>query len=124
MVCAERGGDASPHGRLRIFMTTDCANRVLLAGVLTSKPCLAGLCAVIQHWVITTATPGNCLTTHDEDPYAVAALRRLLVPEELRKGTTQTVKQDVLVNRLEAEVIPLLPALQSFGQGPVERAYV
>ena len=124
MMCTERWRDARPHGRLRIFMATDSANGVLLARVIPSKPCLSSLSAVIQHWVITTATPGTCLAAHDEDPYAVAAGRRLLVPEELCKSTTQAVKQDVLVDRLVDEIIPLLPILQRSGERPVGCVYV
>ena len=100
-------------------MTTNSAKRVLLARVLTSEPCLCSLCAVIQYWVIATATPCNWLATHDEYPNAVAAGRRFHVPEELRVGTAQAVKQDILVNRLEAEVVPLLPILHRSGERPV-----
>ena len=119
MLRADRWDDTRPHRGLCILMAAHSTERVLLAGILSPKPCLSRVTAVIQHWVITTATPGTCLAAHDEDPYAVAAGRRFHVPEELRIGTTQAVKQDILVNRLEAEVVPLLPILHRSGERPV-----
>ena len=100
-------------------MVAQCANWILVARILAPKPCLSHMPAVIQDRIIATATPGRGLATNNEDPNAVAAWCRLLVPQELCEDAAQTIEQDVLVDRLVAEVEPWLPVLQRRGQSPV-----
>ena len=92
---------------------------ILLAWIDATEPRLSHMAAVIEDWIVAAATPGHGLATNDENPDAVAAQRCLLLPNELREDAAQTVEQDVLVNRLVAEIIPLLPILQRSGEFPV-----